>query len=276
MTSETSRSDKPEAAEADPSLEKTALDGAGDPSSALNGAAEAPFDADDGANDGALARLAELEDEVTTLREQRLRALAEVENIRRRAERDRRDAETFGGRKLASDLMAVHDSLDHALKEASAELRAAEDGFIKGVELTQRELLKAFAKHKITPIAPELGDRFDPNQHQALFEAPIPGTEAGSVIQVVATGFMMADKLLRPAQVGVSSGGPAAAAPVAEAASEAEPDASSDAPAAETETAEAAEPSGAPSEPKAAPAEAAPPEEAPKEGGPQHEGPKAS
>ena len=76
---------------------------------------------------------------------------------------------------------------------------------LEGVELTMRELISVFKKHGIDPIVPQVGDRFDPQLHQAMFEAPLPGTKAGDIIQVAAEGFMLHDRLLRPAQVGVSS-----------------------------------------------------------------------
>lgn len=132
------------------------------------------------------------------------RALAEAENVRRRAERDRRDAANYGGTRLARDLLAVYDNLERALKAADDDLRHQAASFIEGVELTQRELLNAFAKHKIEPIVPEQGDRFDPNLHQAMFEAPIPGAEPGSIIECMQSGFVIAERLLRPAMVGVA------------------------------------------------------------------------
>ena len=87
--------------------------------------------------------------------------------------------------------------------------RAAAPGLIEGIELTRRDLLNAFERHKIVRIDPKPGERFDPKLHQAMFEAPVPGTKAGDIIQVMGTGFTIGDRLLRPAQVGVSSGGPA-------------------------------------------------------------------
>ena len=139
------------------------------------------------------------------LRDRMLRALADAENSRKRAERDRREAEQYGGSKLARDLLPVYDNLRRALDAAGEEQRAAASGVIEGVELTLRELLSVFAKHGVTPVAPEVGDTFDPQLHQAMFEAPVPGTKAGEIIQVMAEGFMLYDRLLRPAQVGVSS-----------------------------------------------------------------------
>ncbi len=139
------------------------------------------------------------------LKDRLLRTLAESENVRKRAARDRKEAEHYGGSKLARDLLPVYDNLHRALEAAGEDERAVAGGVIEGVELTLRELLNVFSKHGITPIAPEVGDTFDPQLHQAMFEAPLPGTVAGEIIQVAATGFMLHDRLLRPAQVGVSS-----------------------------------------------------------------------
>ncbi len=139
------------------------------------------------------------------LKDRLLRTLAESENVRKRAARDRKEAEHYGGSKLARDLLPVYDNLRRALDAAGEEQREAASGVIEGVELTLRELLNVFGKHGITPIAPEVGDTFDPQLHQAMFEAPLPGTVAGEIIQVAAEGFLLHDRLLRPAQVGVSS-----------------------------------------------------------------------
>ncbi|WP_126975252.1 nucleotide exchange factor GrpE [Frigidibacter oleivorans] len=139
------------------------------------------------------------------LRDRFMRALADAENSRKRADRDRREAEQYGGSKLARDLLPVHDALKRALDAAGDEQRAAAAALIEGVELTLRELTNVFVKHGMTPVAPKVGDTFDPQLHQAMFEAPLPGTKAGDIIQVMAEGFMLHDRLLRPAQVGVSS-----------------------------------------------------------------------
>lgn len=161
------------------------------------------------------ARIAELEAENAEQKDRLLRTLAELENTRRRAERDRRDAETYGGTRLARDLLAVHDNLARALGAADEELRAAHGAFLEGVELTQRELLGAFARHGIEKVSPERGAKFDPHLHQAMFEAPVPGAPDGTIIEVMEDGFTIADRLLRPARVGVAKGG-GAAAPEAE------------------------------------------------------------
>jgi molecular chaperone GrpE len=148
-----------------------------------------------------------LQNEVADLKDRLMRSLAEQENLRKRGERDRRDAETYGGQKLARDLLSVSDNMKRALETVKEDQREANKGLIEGIELTQRELISAFAKHKITPIAPEVGDKFDPNMHQAMFEAPFPDVKAGHILQVMAEGYMIGDRLLRPAQVGVSAGG---------------------------------------------------------------------
>jgi molecular chaperone GrpE len=160
---------------------------------------------DDATLDGSSVELDLLRAERDELRDRMLRALADAENSRKRSERDRREAEQYGGSKLARDLLPVYDNLRRALDAAGEEQRAAANGVIEGVELTLRELLSVFGKHGMTPIVPEAGDTFDPQLHQAMFEAPGPGTKAGEIIQVMAEGFMLHDRLLRPAQVGVSS-----------------------------------------------------------------------
>ena len=134
-----------------------------------------------------------------------MRALAETENARKRSDKARREAEQYGGSKLARDMLPVYDNMKRALEAAGDEQRAAAAALIEGVELTMRELTNVFKKHGIEVITPEVGDRFDPQLHEAMFEAPLPGTKAGDIIQVSAEGFMLHDRLLRPAQVGVSS-----------------------------------------------------------------------
>jgi molecular chaperone GrpE len=160
-------------------------------------------------------RVAELEAERDELKKRLMYALAEGENVRKRAERDRKDAEMFGGTRLARDLLSVHDNLARALDSADPGLRADAAAFFEGVELTRRELLNAFAKHRIETVTPAKGDRFDPNLHQSMFEAPIPGAEPGTVIEVMQAGFTIAGRLLRPALVGVAKEAPAPA-PAAE------------------------------------------------------------
>jgi len=139
------------------------------------------------------------------LKDRWMRALADAENARKRSDRDRREAENYGGSKLARDLLPVYDNLKRGLEAATEEQREVSAALIEGVELTMREVVNVFKKHGIEPISPEIGERFDPQNHEAMFEAPVPGTKAGDIIQVMTEGFMLHDRLLRPAQVGVSS-----------------------------------------------------------------------
>jgi len=134
-----------------------------------------------------------------------VRALADAENARKRSDKDRREAENYGGSKLARDMLSVYDNMKRALEAATEEQRTISGPLLEGIELTMRELLSVFKKHGIIQIAPEVGEIFDPKVHQAMFEAPVQGTKAGEIIQVATEGFMLHDRLLRPAQVGVSS-----------------------------------------------------------------------
>jgi molecular chaperone GrpE len=152
------------------------------------------------------------ESEIEALRAERddfrdrfMRALADAENTRKRGERDRREAEQYGSTRLARDLLPVFDNLNRALNAATDEQKAAAAALFDGVQLTLRELTNVMTRHGMKPITPKVGDMFDPQNHEAMFEAPLPGTKAGQIIQVMTEGFMLHDRLLRPAQVGVSS-----------------------------------------------------------------------
>ena len=151
------------------------------------------------------AEIDALRAERDALQDRFMRALADAENARKRSEKDRREAENYGGSKLARDMLPVHDNLKRALETITDEQRAASGALVEGIELTLRELLNVFGRHGITVIDPQVGERFDPQHHEAMFEAPLPGTKAGEIIQVSAQGFMLHDRILRPAQVGVSS-----------------------------------------------------------------------
>ena len=151
------------------------------------------------------AELAALRAERDEMRDKFMRALADAENSRKRADRDRREAEQYGSTRLARDLLPVYDNLSRALGAVSDEAREASAAVFEGVELTLRELSNVMTKHGVAPISPKIGDLFDPQLHQAMFEAPVAGTKAGQIIQVMTEGFMLHDRLLRPAQVGVSS-----------------------------------------------------------------------
>lgn len=156
---------------------------------------------DPSADDMILALQAERDE----LKDKFMRALAEAENARKRSERDRREAEQYGGSKLARDLLPVFDNMKRAVQAVPDEMRQTSKAMVEGVELTMRELISVFNKHGIQQISPEVGEKFDPQLHEAMFEAPVPGTKAGDIIQVEADGFMLHDRLLRPARVGVSS-----------------------------------------------------------------------
>ena len=166
---------------------------------------EAEADEMEAAESGAFEEIAALQAERDELKEKFMRALADAENSRKRADRDRREAENYGGSKLARDLLPVYDNLRRALKAPEESEKEVNAALLEGVELTMRELLNVFKKHGIEPISPEAGEKFDPQRHQAMFEAPVPGTKAGEIIEVMGEGFMLHDRLLRPAQVGVSS-----------------------------------------------------------------------
>lgn len=166
-------------------------------------AAEA--DLDDAATAALREELDAVRAERDDMRDRFMRALADADNARKRGDKDRREAENYGGSKLARDLLPVYDNLSRALAAATPEQREADKAMLEGVELTLRELTNIFNKHGITQIAPKPGDKFDPQEHQAMFEAPVPGTKAGDIIEVMALGFLLHDRLLRPAQVGVSS-----------------------------------------------------------------------
>ncbi len=151
-------------------------------------------------------RLAKTEAELAETKDRLLRALAETENQRRRAQREREDAQRYGASAFAKEMLDIADNLHRAL--ASVDANEVQDERVKslldGVAATERALLAAFERHGIRPIEPQLGDRFDFNLHQAMFEVENSGRPAGSVAQVLQTGYQMHDRLLRPALVGVA------------------------------------------------------------------------
>ena len=157
-----------------------------------------------------IGRVAELEAELAGARDQMLRALAETENTRRRAERDRQEATKYGAVGLARDLLSVSDNLRRALEALPAEAREGEGwakDLVTGVELIEREFLDAFGKHGVVKMEP-LGEPFDHNFHQAMFELEDLEKPAGTVVQMLQPGYRLHDRLLRAAMVGVSKGGP--------------------------------------------------------------------
>lgn len=155
--------------------------------------------------DDAAIELDELRAERDEYKDRFMRALADAENSRKRGDKARREAEQYGGSKLSRDMLPVFDNLKRAVESATDEQKEVASALIEGVELTMRALVGVFEKHGVRVVSPQVGDRFDPQLHEAMFEAPVPGTKAGDIIQVSAEGFMLHDRLLRPAQVGVSS-----------------------------------------------------------------------
>src|SRR5882724_12484343 len=164
--------------------------------------------------------VAVLTKEVADLKDRLLRTLAEMENLRRRTEREVADARTYGVSNFARDILAVADSMERALKALDDEIRANADAGVKalldGVEITERELIKVMEKHGVRKIEP-MGQKFDPNLHQAMFEIPDASVPAGTVVQVMQPGYTIGERVLRPALVGISKGGPKAQAPAADA-----------------------------------------------------------
>jgi molecular chaperone GrpE len=153
--------------------------------------------------------------EVAALQDRHLRALAEMENLRRRTEREVADARLYAISQFARDVVTVADNMQRALAALDAEIREKVDAGVKalldGVELTERELMKVLEKHGVTKIEPQ-GQKFDPHRHQAMFEVPDPSVPSGTVVQVVQPGYLIGERVLRPALVGVAKGGPKAPA----------------------------------------------------------------
>jgi len=157
-----------------------------------------------------------LQKEATEARDKVLRTLAEMENLRKRTAKEVSDARTYGITGFARDVLDIADNLQRTLDAVSAEAKASADpglkALIEGVELTERSLLNALEKHGVKKFDPS-GEKFDPNFQQAMYEVPDPSVPAGTVVQVVQAGYMIGERVLRPALVGVSKGG-AKAAPV--------------------------------------------------------------
>jgi molecular chaperone GrpE len=153
-------------------------------------------------------RLVAVEAELADTKDRLLRALAETENVRRRFQRERDDAQKYAVSGFAKDLLSAADNLRRALEAVpEAEVPDARTrSLLDGVAATERELLAAFERHGLTRIDP-LGERFDHNFHQAIFEAERPDLPAGTVVEVLQPGYVLHDRLLRPAMVGVAKGG---------------------------------------------------------------------
>lgn len=155
-----------------------------------------------------------LQAENAGLKDRILRTMAEMENLRRRTEREVADARAYGASNFARDMLALADNLRRGIDSLSADERAgaspALKTFIEGVELTEADFLSRLTRHGVKKLAPK-GEKFDPNKHEALFEAPDESVPTGTVVQVVEEGYTIGERVLRPAKVGVSRGGPKAA-----------------------------------------------------------------
>jgi molecular chaperone GrpE len=153
----------------------------------------------------------ELRQKNAELNDRMLRLAAEMENLRKRSEREMADTRSYAITGFARDMLTATDSLSRALMMLPAEARDNADGplksLIEGIEMTEREMQRLLAKHGVKPIEAQ-GEKFDPHKHQAMFEVPDPTQPEGTVVQVVQAGFSIGDRVLRPAMVGVAKGGP--------------------------------------------------------------------
>ena len=149
--------------------------------------------------------------EIAALKDRILRTMAEMENLRRRTEKEVADSKVYGVSSFARDMLTVADNLQRAQANLPAEARTdlppAVKSFVEGVELTERDFLSRLARFGIKPMDTD-GQKFDPNRHEALFELPDPSVPSGTIAKVVETGYMIGDRILRPAKVGVARGGP--------------------------------------------------------------------
>lgn len=158
--------------------------------------------------------IAALESEVGDMKDRVLRAVAEMENLRKRTQREVSEARSYAIADFARDMLTATDNLERALMAVPQEVRDAADpsmkSLIEGIEMTEREMQRLMQKNGVKPILAE-GEKFDPHKHQAMFEVPNDQVPSGTVVQVMQAGFEIGDRVLRPAMVGVSKGGPKAA-----------------------------------------------------------------
>ena len=155
-------------------------------------------------HDEATTRIAALEEQLATAQQETLYARADIQNVRRRAEKDAADARAYAATNFARDVLSVSDNLERALASIPAELRGDDKfkGLVTGLDATGRELEKVFERHGITRIA-AMGETLDPNKHQAMMEMP-SDQAAGTIVQEMQSGWMIKDRLLRPALVAVA------------------------------------------------------------------------
>jgi molecular chaperone GrpE len=189
----TSENQEPETSESEDAAAAPAPEGA------------APEDAE--SEESALSnRVLNLEAELADTKDRLMRAVAETENIRRRSEREKADANTYAVTKFARDLLNVADNLRRAMDSVPEGMQGEDSpiaSFVSGIEMTERELLSVFERHGITKVDPQ-GEKFDHNFHQAMSEVESPDAESGTVLQVYQSGYVLKDRLLRPAMVVVA------------------------------------------------------------------------
>ncbi len=178
----------------------------------LASAAERPMD--DQAGDGLEAEIARLEAEKAQLTERFVRIAADMDNLRKRTEREIADTRKYAVSKFAADVLGISDNLQRA-REAAGQGEGALEAIVEGIDVTAREMERILEKHGVVKIPAE-GERFDPNLHQAMFEVPDESVPEKTVVQLVQDGYMIGDRVLRAAMVGVSRGGPKAAPTQAE------------------------------------------------------------
>ncbi|MCD7058461.1 nucleotide exchange factor GrpE [Pelagibacterium sp. HS1C4-1] len=181
------------------------------PESELETGADAPGAETEQAEPAPEERIAQLEAENAELRDRVLRTAAEMENLRKRTEREVGDTRAYAIAGFARDMLVATDNLARALMVVPQEDRDTAEGTLKslieGIDMTEREMQRLLQKHGVKPIEAQ-GEKFDPHRHQAMFEVPDPSVPEGTVVQVVQTGYAIGERVLRPAMVGVSKGGP--------------------------------------------------------------------
>jgi len=187
-------------------------DNSGKPAQDAEPVVSKPYIMPDDPEEGSVEALTK---EVAEAKDRMLRTLAEMENLRKRTAREVSDARTYGISGFARDVLDIADNLQRALDAVPAEAKASADpglkALIEGVELTERSLHNALEKNGVRKFDPA-GEKFDPNVHQAMYEVPDPSIPAGTIAQVVQAGYMIGERILRPALVGVAKGGPKVAA----------------------------------------------------------------
>jgi molecular chaperone GrpE len=187
-------------------------DNSGDPAPEAEPVVSKPYIMPDDPEEGSVEALTK---EVAEAKDRMLRTLADMENLRKRTAREVSDARAYGISGFARDVLDIADNLQRALDAVPAEARAAAEpglkALIEGVELTERSLHNALEKHGVKKFDPA-GEKFDPNVHQAMYEVPDPSVPVGTVAQVIQAGYMIGERVLRPALVGVAKGGAKVAA----------------------------------------------------------------